>query len=94
MYIYPENLKGESTLFLWALKDMLLVIIGAVVSATLAAIFSFILPMALVGAYAFLTLRIGEERSIFDYIRFAFRYFVMQQQTYFWRRDGESSSEI
>ena len=89
MYIYPENLKGESTMLLWSLRDMLCIILAAVFSAALAALFSFVLPAALVGVYAFLTLRVGEERSIFDYIRFALRFFVTQQQAYFWRKGGE-----
>ncbi len=92
MYIYPENLKGKSMMFLWTRKDMLIIIIGAVLSAALAAIFEFILPGVLVGVYAFLTLRLGEERNIFDYIHFAFRYFITQQQTYYWRKDGEKTT--
>ncbi len=92
MYIYPENLKGKSMMFLWTLKDMLIIIIGAVLSAALAALFEFVFPCALVAVYAFLTLRLGEELSIFDYIRFAFRYFITQQQAYFWRKDGEKTT--
>lgn len=87
LYIYPENLKGKSTMFLWTLKDMLIIIIGAVLSAAAAAVFEFIMPGVLVGVYAFLTLRIDNELNIFDYIRFAFRYFITQQQIYYWRKD-------
>ena len=89
MYIYPDNLKGKSTMFLWTLRDMLVIIIGAVVAAALAALFDFVLPGVAVGVYAFLTLRIDNELNISDYIRFAFRFFVTTQQIYYWRLDYE-----
>lgn len=89
MYIYPDNLKGKSTMFLWTLRDMLVIIIGAVISAALTALFDFVLPGVAVGVYAFLTLRIDNELNISDYIRFAFRFFVTTQQIYYWRLDHE-----
>ena len=89
MYIYPDNLKGKSTMFLWTLRDMLVIIIGAVISAALTALFDFVLPDVAVGVYAFLTLRIDNELNISDYIRFAFRFFVTTQQMYYWRLDYE-----
>lgn len=89
MYIYPDNLKGKSTMFLWTLRDMLVIIIGAVISAALTALFDFVLPGVAVGVYAFLTLRIDNELNISDYIRFAFRFFVTTQQMYYWRLDYE-----
>ena len=89
MYIYPDNLKGKSTMFLWTLRDMLVIIIGAVISAALTALFDFVLPGVAVGVYAFLTLRIDNELNISDYIRFAFRFFVTTQQIYYWRLDYE-----
>lgn len=89
MYIYPDNLKDKSTLFLWTLRDMLVIIIGAVISAALTALFDFVLSGVAVGVYAFLTLRIDNELNISDYIRFAFRFFVTTQQIYYWRLDYE-----
>lgn len=89
MYIYPDNLKGKSTMFLWTLRDMLVIIIGAVISAALTTLFDFVLPGVAVGVYAFLTLRIDNELNISDYIRFAFRFFVTTQQMYYWRLDYE-----
>lgn len=32
MYIYPENLKAAPTLFLWRLKDLAAIGIGALIS--------------------------------------------------------------
>ncbi len=89
MYIYPENLKGKSTMFLWTLRSMLIIIIGAVISAIFAAVFDFILPGVCMGVYAFLTMRIDNELNIANYIRFAFRFFITTQQTFYWRMRDE-----
>ncbi len=87
MYIYPDNLKGKSTLFLWPLRDLLVIIIGAIIGVTIAATLHFLLPAVLVGVYAFLTLRIDDELNIADYVRFAFRFFITTQQLFYWGWD-------
>ena len=89
MYIYPDNLKGKSTMFLWSLRDMFIVIVGAVLSAAAAALFDTVVLGAAVGVYAFLTVRIDSELNISDYIRFAFRFFAATQQIFYWRIDNE-----
>ncbi len=87
MYIYPDNLKGKSKMFLWTLRDMLAIIIGAVLSAACGAVLHLMLPGVLVGVFAFMTMRIDGELNISDYIRFAARFFITEQQTFFWRMD-------
>jgi hypothetical protein len=87
MYIYPDNLKGKSTMFLWTLRDMLAIIIGAVLSAACGAVLHLMLPGVLVGVFAFMTMRIDGELNISDYIRFAARFFITEQQAFFWRMD-------
>jgi len=87
MYFYPNNLKGQGTLFLWVLKDVLIIIIGAVVSAVIMALSGWIMPVVAVGVYAFLTLRLDSELNIADYIRFAIRHFITTQQLFYWRWD-------
>ena len=87
-YIYPDNLKGKSTMFLWTLRDMLAIIIGAVLSAACGAVLHLMLPGVLVGVFAFLTMRIDGELNISDYIRFAVRFFVTEQQAFFWNLDA------
>ena len=88
MYIYPDNLKGKSTMFLWTLRDMLVIIIGAVLSAACGAVLHIMLPGVLVGVFAFLSMRIDGELNISDYIRFAGRFFLTEQQTFFWQMDA------
>ena len=87
MYIYPDNLKDKSTMFLWTLRDMFAIIIGAVLSAACGAVLHLMLPGVLVGVFAFLTIRIDGELNISDYLRFAGRFFITEQQTFFWRFD-------
>ncbi len=61
---------------------MLIIIIGAVLSAVFAAALDWIVPGVLIGVFAFLTLRIDNELNISDYIRFAFRFFMTTQQIF------------
>lgn len=75
-------------MFLWTLRDMLVIIIGAALSAACATVLHLMIPGVLVGVYAFLTMRIGGELNISDYIRFAVRFFITTQQEFFWRFDG------
>lgn len=84
MYIYPDNMKGKASLFLWRLGDMIAIVIGIILSFSLIAVFHFVQPLAVVSAYAFLSIRF-DDRSICDYIVYAFRFCVTTQQMYFWR---------
>lgn len=45
---------------------------------------SLYLPMAIVGCYAFLTIRV-QDTSIFDFLSYACAYFIFNQQFYLWR---------
>lgn len=89
MYIYPEHLKDKSTMFLWTLKDMLIIIAGTIISAIFLRALDIMLPAVIVSTYAFLTMRIDNELNIADYIRFAFRFFITTQQIFYWRLADE-----
>ena len=70
-YIYPQNLKSASRLWLWSIKDFLIICIGLILSVViLTQIWSFIRM---------------EEITIMDYIFCAFKFFVTSQQLYYWR---------
>lgn len=92
MYIYPDNMKGKASLFLWRLGDMIAIVIGIILSVAMIVVFHFVQPLALVSAYAFLSIRF-DDRSICDYIVYAFRFCVTTQQIYFWQsaQDGAPS---
>ena len=89
MYIYPEHLKGKSTMFLWALRDMLIIIAGTIISAIFLRVFDIMILAVLIGVYAFLTMRIDNELNIAAYICFAFRFFITTQQIFYWRLADE-----
>ncbi len=84
MYIYPDNLKASPTLFLWRLKDLAVIGIGALISVFAMAQTGFTLPVIVTLAYAFLAIR-HDDISILDFIKYAVRYFFTQQQEFRWR---------
>ena len=66
-YIYPQNLKAQAQLWLWRLKD--LVVLGAALLVSVLALsqLRFFLPLALTLVFAFLTMRF-DDNSILNYI--------------------------
>ena len=84
MYMYPDNLKGKPTLWLWYLRDIGIIGVGAIMSVIAISQANFYLPMAIVGCYAFLTIRV-QDTSIFDFLSYACAYFIFNQQFYLWR---------
>ena len=84
MYIYPDNLKAPPTLFLWMLKDLAVIGIGALISVFMMSQTGFALPVIVTLTYAFLAIR-HEDLSILDFIKYAARYFFIEQQEYRWK---------
>jgi len=88
MYIYPDNLTAKARLWLWELRDVAIIGVAVLLSVfALAQTGSFAL---LIGAvlYAFLTIR-AEDASILDFLRFAARFLIWQQQSYEWEAPCE-----
>ena len=84
MYIYPDNLKASPMLFLWRLKDLAAIGIGALISLVALSQIGFSIPLVVTLAYAFLAIRF-EDTSILDFLKYAVRYFFIEQQEYRWR---------
>ena len=84
MYIYPDNLKASPMLFLWRLKDLAVIGIGALVSLVALSQTGFSIPLVITLAYAFLAIRF-EDTSILDFLKYAVRYFFVEQQEFRWR---------
>ncbi len=84
MYIYPDNLKAAPTLFLWRLKDLAVIGVGALISIFAMAQMGFSVPLAVTLAYAFLAIRF-DDTSILDFIKYAASYFFVEQQEFRWR---------
>lgn len=88
MYIYPDNLTAKARLWLWELRDVAIISVTVLLSVfALAQTGSFAL---LIGAvlYAFLSIR-AEDASILDFLRFAARFLIWQQQSYEWEAPCE-----
>lgn len=88
MYIYPENLKAKATLWFWKLKDLCilgaLLLFGLVVLARSGACIVLLIGVA----YGFLTIQV-EDMSIKDFIVYAAKFFIFDQQHYEWRIKSE-----
>ncbi len=84
LYIYPDNLKAAPMLFLWRLKDLAMIGIGALIAVFAFAQTGFSIPLVITLAYAFLAIRF-EDTSILDFLKYAVRYFFVEQQEFRWR---------
>ena len=84
MYIYPDNLRAKATLWLWQLRDIGVIGVGALLSVLALTQLGFVPPIVATAVYAFLTIRF-EDTSILDFIRYAGAFFIFKQQLYEWR---------
>lgn len=83
MFMYPDNLKGKPTLWLWYLRDIGMIGIGAILSVICISQADFYVPVAVVGCYAFMTIRF-QDTSIFDFLQYACAFFIYRQQLFKW----------
>lgn len=83
MYIYPDNLKARATLWMWDLRDLAIIGVGALISVFAIAKLSFTPPIVITAVYAFLAIRV-DDTSILDFIRYAIDFFFLRQQIYDW----------
>ena len=83
-YIYPQNMRATANLWLWGLRDFVILGIAALVSIIALAHLGFVLPAALTLCYGFLTIRM-DDVTVMDFLRWAVRYFISTQQYFEWR---------
>lgn len=83
-YIYPQNLKATANLWLWGMRDFVILSIAALLSTVVLVQLGWLLPAALTLCFGFLTIR-REDSTILDFVRWAIRYFITTQQLYSWR---------
>ncbi len=82
-YLYPQNLTAKANLWLWGMKDFIILISAAIVAVVLFVELGWLIPAAVTLCYAFLTIR-KDEVTILDYIKYAVRFFISNQQYYEW----------
>ena len=86
VFIYPDNLKAKPMLWLWLLRDIGVVGIGALLSV-LALTQGLGMGLLVVTVlYAFLAIQV-EGSSILDFLRRAACVLFLGQQAYEWRLD-------
>lgn len=61
MYIYPDNLKSKAVLWLWELRDIAIIGVGALISVFAMAQLGFLPPVVITAAYAFLSMHRNRE---------------------------------
>ena len=83
-YLYPQNLRAKANLWLWGMKDFIILSIAVLISIVLLVKLGCLLPAAFTLAFAFLTIR-KDEKKILEYMKYAVRYFLTEQQYYEWR---------
>ena len=83
-YLYPQNLKSQAKLWLWNLRDLIIIGIALLLSVQAIAQLKLVLPLALTLGYAFLSIRF-EDNTVLDFIRRGIRYFITSQQYFEWK---------
>ena len=83
-YLYPQNLRAKANLWLWGMKDFIILSIAVLISIVLLVKLGCLLPAAFTLAFAFLTIR-KDDMTILEYMKYAARYFLTEQQYYEWR---------
>ena len=83
-YLYPQNLRASANLWLWNLRDFLILCIAVLISAVILLNSGVMLPGAVSLAYGFLTIR-KDETAVLDSIGYGVRFFISGQQYYEWR---------
>ena len=83
-YLYPQNLKATANLWLWSLKDFMILGVAALLSIIILVNTGFAISAAATLCYGFLTIRM-DETTILEFIKYAVRYFISTQQYFEWR---------
>ena len=82
-YYYPYNLKSQAKLWLWNLRDVVIIGVALLLSILAMTQIKFYIPMALTLVYMFLSVRL-EDVCVLDYIRCGVKYFLLSQQYFEW----------
>ena len=83
-YLYPQNLKARANLWLWSLRDFVILSIAILISAAIFINSGVLLPAALSLCFGFLTIR-KDDITVVDFLGYAARFFLTGQQYYEWR---------
>ena len=83
-YLYPQNLKATANLWLWGLRDFMILGMAALLSIVLLVRLRMAVPLALTLCFGFLTIRL-EDSTVLDFLMHAVRFFLSTQQYFEWK---------
>lgn len=83
-YLYPKNLKSKANMWLWGLKDFVILCILLLLSAFALAKLGWLIPMVITLCYGFLTIR-KDDATVMNFIRYSVKFLITEQQSYKWR---------
>lgn len=83
-YLYPQNLKATANLWLWRLRDFMILGVAALLSIVLLVRLRMAVPLALTLCFGFLTIRL-EDSTVLDFLMHAVRFFLSTQQYFEWK---------
>ena len=83
-YLYPQNLKATANLWLWGLRDFVILGVVALLSIVLLVRLRMAVPLALTLCFGFLTIRL-EDSTVLDFLIHAVRFFLSTQQYFEWK---------
>jgi hypothetical protein len=83
-YLYPQNLKAMANLWLWGLKDFVILAVAALVAVLILVNTGVMIPVLAVLIYAFMTIRL-EDVTVMDFLRYAVKFFISTPQYFQWR---------
>lgn len=84
IYIYPQNLKATANLWLWSMRDFVILAIAVLLSAVILVQLKTVMLAAVTLCYGFLTIRM-DDTTVLDFMRYAVKYLISAQQYFEWR---------
>ena len=87
MFIYPDNLTAKAKLWLWELRDIAVIGVGALLSVLTLSELGWVPPLVLTFLYSFLSIQLEGSSSILQFLHSAVRFLFLQQQQYEWRQE-------
>ena len=84
IYIYPQNLKATANLWLWSMREFVILAIAVLLSAVILVQLKTVMLAAVTLCYGFLTIRM-DDTTVLDFMRYAVKYLISAQQYFEWR---------
>ena len=89
-YLYPQNLKAQAKLWLWNLRDLIIIGTALLLSVLALAQLKWMLPLAITLGYTFLSIRL-EDNTVLDFIWRGIKFFLTTQQYFEWKSEDIGS---